>query len=115
MSEEYIDSKGCSLEIIGNRAILTIKGTLSTERAETLKSPVLRAISGASEVVLRAESFRDADMAIIQLLSSACQSALLMSKRVYLEGDGVDEFLTVAESAGFDRDALCSCREGSEL
>ena len=105
---------GYNLEISGKRSLLTITGILNAERAEALKAPILRAISGASEVVLRAESFRDADMAIIQLLSSACQSALLMSKRVYLEGEGVDEFLAVAESAGFARDSLCSCREDTE-
>ena len=112
MSNSNIKGKGYSLDISGRNAVLTITGPLTAERAEDFKGPLLRALAGASDVILRAESFGDADMAIIQLLSSACQSAGLMSKRIHLEGEGVDEFLITAESAGFPREALCSCEEG---
>lgn len=107
MIKEKINSDDYSLEFGEAVSVLSIAGALRAERAESLKAPILRALAGASEVVLRAESFRDADMAIVQLLCAACQSAQVMNKRIYLEGEGVEEFLAVAESAGFSRDSLC--------
>jgi len=107
MKKEIINSDDYSLEFGEALSVLSIAGALRSERAESLKAPILRAMAGAPEVVLRAESFKDADIAIVQLLCAACQSAQVMNKRIYLEGEGVEEFLAVAESAGFSRNSLC--------
>jgi anti-anti-sigma regulatory factor len=111
MTEENITIDDYTLEFREGLSVLSIEGALSAERVESLKAPILKAMAGAQEVVLRAESFREADIAIVQLLCAACQSARVMKKKVYLEGEGVNEFLAVAESAGFSRDALCYHRQ----
>jgi len=98
-----------NLEISGGIATLVIIGSLKAERANELKSPLMKALSGAERVRIRVESFTDMDMAILQLICSACQSASLMDKSMELEGEGLEEFLKTVESAGFSREALSRC------
>lgn len=97
------------LEFSDDVATLTITGSLNVESIEELKALLMKALAGAGRVRVRAESFTDMDMAILQLLCSTSQSASLMGKILDMEGEGLDEFLKTAESAGFSREMLIGC------
>lgn len=100
------------LKRMAKKGLIHCDGELTVDRAEELRSVLIKALIDADRVELDMENVTAVDLSCLQLLCSAHQSAVRMNKRLALRHGRPDVFNRAADAAGYLRRA--GCRLGSE-
>jgi len=87
--------------------ILALKGALTIECANELKSMLLDALNKKDHVVLNLEGVKEVDLSCLQLLCSAHRTSLKFHKQLTLAGRQPESFQQAVRDAGFTRQVGC--------
>ncbi len=96
-----------TIEMNGNRGIITLDGDLTLADAKTFRTHLIKALIDSDEVTVRFGDVAAVDLSCIQLLCSAHRSAVRLNKRLALQPGWPERFQQVAQDAGFSRSAGC--------
>lgn len=84
-------------------AALSLDGELTKERAEEVRSALIKALDKTDEVLLKFNRASRADLTCLQLLCSAHRTATKMNKRIAFNGKFPAVLHQAAIAAGFIR------------
>ena len=90
------------------KEVINLTGDLTIEHASELKSVLMKTIEAADQVEIRIEEVRKVHLAALQLLCSACCTALKSKKNLVLGAPVPKMFLNVVQKAGFIRHMGCT-------
>lgn len=88
-------------------SILSLRGELSLIHAGQFKDELIRALDSAQRVVIETEALSAIDLACLQLICSAHQSALVRGKELILNPRQSEAFMQQIEQSGFTRRYHC--------
>ncbi len=94
-------------EQLDNIAFLTLSGDLTIEHAEDLKSLLLKALSGADQVVMDVRDVSKCDLSALQVLCAAHRSAVQQQKQIALAQSNAKVFRRTVAEAGYWRHVGC--------
>jgi len=86
---------------------LNLEGDLSIEHAAELKEGLVRALTSVDHIIIKLDKALGFHLSAIQLLCSACKTAMRQKKLVTLAGNMPDELKRTAEQAGFSQHKRC--------
>lgn len=91
----------------GDESILSLNGELTLLHAAQFKIELMKALDLSRKVIIDTEELTEIDMACLQLLCSAHQSAGAMKKELSLVPQHSETFYRTIEQAGLSAGSLC--------
>jgi len=88
-------------------AFLTLSSDLTIEHAEDLKVLILKALSGADQVVLDIKNVSDCDLSALQIFCAAHRTAVQQQKQIALAQSSSKTFRRTVAGAGYWRHVGC--------
>lgn len=98
-----------NLDIIsqGNESTLMLSGELTLIHAAEFKTQLVRALVSARRIVIDTQGLSEVDMACLQLICSAHQSAAAAGKELSIASRQSEAFARKVEQAGLRAGVLC--------
>lgn len=91
----------------GNTLNIIIKGRLCIDTAPELLTLLKNTVSGAARIKIDPAGVTETDLSGIQLICSACRTALTEQKKFGFKSDLPDCMKSVVESIGLQRSVSC--------
>lgn len=91
------------IEDSGKYGELTLEGEICIQRANELKTALIRALDSFDDVVLNIERVTDVDISCLQLLCSAHRTAIGLKKSITCSNEPSQVFNQVLVNSGLNR------------